>query len=84
MKTEIAFILDRSGSMESMTRAAIAGYNEFLAAQQATVDDHGQPIPARGWCERQLVAHHEFEWTADFTVAVFRREGHEMVARSFG
>lgn len=46
MKTEIAFILDRSGSMESMTRAAIAGYNEFLAAQQATVDDHGQPIPA--------------------------------------
>ncbi len=25
MKTEIAFILDRSGSMESMTNAAISG-----------------------------------------------------------
>ena len=46
MKTEIAFILDRSGSMESMTNAAISGFNEFLKAQQATVDDHGQPIPA--------------------------------------
>jgi uncharacterized protein YegL len=44
--TEIAFILDRSGSMESMTNAAISGFNEFLKAQQATVDDHGQPIPA--------------------------------------
>jgi uncharacterized protein YegL len=46
MKTEIAFILDRSGSMGSMTNAAISGFNEFLKAQQATVDDHGQPIPA--------------------------------------
>lgn len=46
MKTEIAFILDRSGSMSSMTRAAIAGFNEFLAAQKTTVDDAGQPIPA--------------------------------------
>ena len=45
-KTEIAFILDRSGSMQSMTHAAIAGFNEFLKAQQATVDDQGQPIPA--------------------------------------
>jgi hypothetical protein len=44
-KTEIAFILDRSGSMSSMTNAAIAGFNEFLAAQQATLDDHGNPIP---------------------------------------
>ena len=44
--TEIAFILDRSGSMESMTNAAIAGFNEFLKAQQATVDDDGKPIPA--------------------------------------
>jgi uncharacterized protein YegL len=44
--TEIAFILDRSGSMESMTHAAISGFNEFLKAQQATLDDHGQPIPA--------------------------------------
>jgi hypothetical protein len=46
MKTEIAFILDRSGSMSSMTQAAISGFNEFLKAQQATLDDHGQPIPA--------------------------------------
>jgi len=46
MKTEIAFILDRSGSMSSMTNAAISGFNEFLKAQQATVDDAGQPIPA--------------------------------------
>jgi len=46
MKTEIAFILDRSGSMGSMTHAAISGFNEFLKAQQSTVDDHDQPIPA--------------------------------------
>jgi uncharacterized protein YegL len=46
MKTEIAFILDRSGSMQSMTQAAISGFNEFLKAQQNTLDDHGQPIPA--------------------------------------
>ena len=46
MKTEIAFILDRSGSMQSMTHAAIAGYNEFLKAQRSTCDDAGQPIPA--------------------------------------
>ena len=46
MKTEIAFILDRSGSMESMTHAAISGFNEFLSAQKSTVDDSGQPIPA--------------------------------------
>jgi len=46
MKTEIAFILDRSGSMESMTHAAIAGFNEFLQAQQATRDDQGNPLPA--------------------------------------
>jgi uncharacterized protein YegL len=46
MKTEIAFILDRSGSMESMTQAAISGFNEFLKAQQNTLDDQGNPIPA--------------------------------------
>jgi hypothetical protein len=46
MKTEIAFILDRSGSMESMTHAAISGFNEFLKAQQATRDDQGNPLPA--------------------------------------
>lgn len=32
--TEIAFILDRSGSMESCREAAILGFNEFLANQQ--------------------------------------------------
>ncbi|MEI7954709.1 MAG: hypothetical protein WCJ66_06030 [Verrucomicrobiota bacterium] len=46
MQTEIAFILDRSGSMQSMAPAAISGFNEFLKAQQATVDDGGKPIPA--------------------------------------
>jgi uncharacterized protein YegL len=46
MKTEIAFILDRSGSMESITQAAISGFNEFLKAQQNTLDDQGNTIPA--------------------------------------
>jgi uncharacterized protein YegL len=32
--TEIAFILDRSGSMKSVTEAAITGFNEFLRDQQ--------------------------------------------------
>ncbi len=32
--TEIAFILDRSGSMASVTEAAITGFNEFLRDQQ--------------------------------------------------
>lgn len=32
--TELTFILDRSGSMESMAGAAIEGFNFFLAAQQ--------------------------------------------------
>lgn len=32
--TEIAFILDRSGSMVSMTEHAIAGFNEFVRDQQ--------------------------------------------------
>ena len=32
--TEIAFILDRSGSMASLTEAAITGFNEFLRSQQ--------------------------------------------------
>jgi len=31
--TEIAYVLDRSGSMSPMTEAAIAGFNEFLAQQ---------------------------------------------------
>lgn len=33
---EIAFILDRSGSMAPVTEAAITGFNEFLMAQQKT------------------------------------------------
>ena len=33
--TEIAFVLDRSGSMVDSAPAAIAGFNEFLAAHQA-------------------------------------------------
>jgi len=33
--TEIAFILDRSGSMDMHAPAAIAGFNEFLREQQA-------------------------------------------------
>ncbi|MCB1089157.1 MAG: hypothetical protein KDM63_19125, partial [Verrucomicrobiae bacterium] len=32
--TEIAYILDRSGSMSSVTEAAIAGFNQFLRDQQ--------------------------------------------------
>jgi len=35
MISEIAFILDRSGSMESVRQAAIDGFNEFLRDQQA-------------------------------------------------
>jgi len=31
--TEIAFILDRSGSMQTMTESAIAGFNQFLRDQ---------------------------------------------------
>lgn len=33
--TEIAFILDRSGSMQSVAQAAVSGFNEFLRDQQA-------------------------------------------------
>lgn len=36
MITEIAFILDRSGSMEAIRQAAIDGFNEFLRDQQAS------------------------------------------------
>lgn len=32
--TEIAFVMDRSGSMESMKREAIGGYNSFIDAQK--------------------------------------------------
>lgn len=32
--TEIAFVLDRSGSMQSVAQAAITGFNEFLKDQQ--------------------------------------------------
>src|SRR5271154_7141840 len=33
--TEIAFVLDRSGSMSAVAPAAIAGFNEFLLAHQS-------------------------------------------------
>lgn len=33
--TEIAFVLDRSGSMQTIAPAAVAGFNEFLREQQA-------------------------------------------------
>lgn len=33
--TELAFILDRSGSMQSMASAAIRGFNHFLHTQQS-------------------------------------------------
>ena len=32
--TEIAYILDRSGSMNRMVKPAITGFNQFLAQQQ--------------------------------------------------
>jgi len=35
MKTEIAFILDRSGSMESIRQPTIEGFNTFLRDQQS-------------------------------------------------
>src|SRR6266550_3965782 len=35
--SEIAFVLDRSGSMKSCQQAAIEGFNQFLADQQKTV-----------------------------------------------
>ena len=37
--TEIAFILDRSGSMAAMTEPAIAGFNQFLRDQQRADGD---------------------------------------------
>jgi hypothetical protein len=38
MKTEIAFILDRSGSMETIRQATIEGFNTFLRDQQSAPD----------------------------------------------
>ncbi len=37
--TEIAFVLDRSGSMESCAESAIAGFNQFLRDQRALSGD---------------------------------------------
>jgi len=37
--TELAFILDRSGSMESLSESAITGFNAFLKSQQETPGD---------------------------------------------
>lgn len=33
-KTEIVMILDKSGSMETMVKEAVRGYNTFLEEQQ--------------------------------------------------
>lgn len=41
--TEIAFILDRSGSMQPVTEAAIAGFNQFLRDQQVS-ESEGEGI----------------------------------------
>lgn len=38
MKTEIAFILDRSGSMQSIRTDAIGGFNTFIADQKQLPD----------------------------------------------
>ncbi|NWK56001.1 VWA domain-containing protein [Verrucomicrobiaceae bacterium N1E253] len=37
--TEIAYILDRSGSMDPLTEAAITGFNNFLKDQQETTGE---------------------------------------------
>jgi len=37
--TEIAFILDRSGSMQSIAETAVVGFNELLTKQQ---EEHEQ------------------------------------------
>lgn len=39
--TEIAFVLDKSGSMSHLQEAAISGFNEFVEAQREL------PVPAR-------------------------------------
>ena len=38
-RTEIAYILDRSGSMSPLVEAAITGFNSFLKEQQKTPGD---------------------------------------------
>ncbi|MEM0970275.1 MAG: hypothetical protein AAGJ31_13035 [Verrucomicrobiota bacterium] len=38
-KTSILYILDRSGSMQSLTEAAITGFNEFIREQQKTSEE---------------------------------------------
>ncbi len=71
MITEIAFILDRSGSMETVRQAAIDGFNKFLLHQQATpgntrltlvlfddwIETHYHSIPI---CEAVPLTHETF------------------------
>jgi Mg-chelatase subunit ChlD len=71
MITEIAFILDRSGSMETVRQAAIDGFNEFLLHQQAAsghirltlvlfddwIETHYHSIPI---CEAVPLTHETF------------------------
>ncbi len=45
--TEIAFILDRSGSMAGIADETIATFQCFLQSQQQLTDEHGEPMPAR-------------------------------------
>lgn len=62
--TEIAFVLDRSGSMESCQEAAIDGFNRFLAEQQQTeglarltlvLFDHEYLVPVRSIPVQEVV-----------------------------
>ena len=45
--TEIAFLLDSSGSMDSITEETIATFNGFLLSQKNLTDDQGGAMPAR-------------------------------------
>ena len=45
--TEIAFLLDSSGSMDSIAQETIATFNGFLLAQKNLTDDLGGAMPAR-------------------------------------
>lgn len=45
--TEIAFLLDSSGSMGSITQETIATFNGFLLSQKNLTDDQGGAMPAR-------------------------------------
>lgn len=55
--TEIAFILDRSGSMESIRDATIAGFNDFLRDQQSAAGQTRLTLVLfDDWIETQFVS----------------------------